>query len=159
MTVSQLSDDDIDRIVDVMGTAFDPAFGEAWNRRQVTDALTIGNCRYGIVDSTGHAPEQGIAAAGFFMIRGVLDEAELLLLAVKPEIRGRGLGRKLLEMFEADATNHGQTRLFLEMRAGNPAEFLYRKFGFTQIGRRPKYYTGADGTRLDALTFEKLLPS
>lgn len=157
MTISQMSDDDVDRILDVMDAAFAPEFGEAWNRRQVTDALTIGNCRYGIVDSTGQKPEQGVAAAGFFMIRGVLDEAELLLLAVKPEMRGGGLGGKLLEMFESDAANHGQTRLFLEMREGNPAEFLYRKFGFTQIGRRPKYYTGAGGTRLDALTFEKLL--
>ena len=36
--------DDLDRLRAVMTAAFDPAFGEAWTRRQVEDALLIGNC-------------------------------------------------------------------------------------------------------------------
>ncbi|MEO0057507.1 MAG: hypothetical protein RIT17_960, partial [Pseudomonadota bacterium] len=31
----------IDRIMAVMEAAFDPAYGEAWNRRQVADALSM----------------------------------------------------------------------------------------------------------------------
>lgn len=34
--------DDIDRIMSVMDAAFPAEFGEAWNRRQVTDALVVG---------------------------------------------------------------------------------------------------------------------
>ena len=157
MSTMPLPVDDTDRIMEVMELAFDPAFGEAWTRRQVADALVIGNCRYGLLDAEGRLPEEGMPAAGFFMTRGVLDEAELLLLAVRPDRRRGGIGRKLLEAFAEDALQHGQTRLLLEMRDGNPAEILYRGFGFRQIGRRPKYYAGADGTRMDALTFEKLL--
>ena len=157
MSTLPLPVDDTDRIMEVMELAFDPAFGEAWTRRQVADALVIGNCRYGLLDAEGRLPEEGMPAAGFFMTRGVLDEAELLLLAVRPDRRRGGIGRKLLEAFAKDALQHGQTRLLLEMRDGNPAEILYRGFGFRQIGRRPKYYAGADGTRMDALTFEKLL--
>ncbi len=157
MSTLPLPVDDTDRIMEVMELAFDPAFGEAWTRRQVADALVIGNCRYGLPDAEGRPPEEGMPAAGFFMTRGVLDEAELLLLAVRPDRRRGGIGRKLLEAFAEDALQHGQTRLLLEMRDGNPAEILYRGFGFRQIGRRPKYYAGADGTRMDALTFEKLL--
>ena len=157
MSTLPLPVDDADRIMGVMECAFDPAYGEAWTRRQVVDALVVGNCRYGLLDKHGHLPAEGIPAAGFFMTRGVLDEAELLLLAVMPDQRRCGIGRKLLELFAEDAIDHGQTRLLLEMREGNPAEILYRNFGFVQIGRRPKYYTGADGSRMDALTFEKLL--
>ncbi|OCC22840.1 ribosomal-protein-alanine acetyltransferase [Croceicoccus estronivorus] len=149
--------DDIDRIMDVMAVAFDPAFGEAWTRRQVSDALMVGNCRYGLLDARGAPPAEGVSAAGFFMARGVLDEAELLLLAVKPEARRRGIGNNLLELFQEDSHLHGATRLLLEMRDGNTAENLYRQFGFTPIGRRPQYYRGANGARTDALTFEKLL--
>ena len=54
--------DDIDRIMDVMMAAFDPAYGEAWNRRQVEDALALGNCRYGLVDSDGQQPQPGSQA-------------------------------------------------------------------------------------------------
>jgi len=149
--------DDIDRIMEVMALAFDPQYGEAWSRRQVADALTVGHCRYGLVDSLGNSPPNGAPAAGFFMVRGILDEAELLLLAVRPDMRNRGIGRKLLNLFADDAENYGHTRLLLEMREGNPAEFLYRNFGFTQIGRRKEYYSRKDGTKCDALTFEKYL--
>lgn len=148
---------DIDRIMEVMALAFDPAFGEAWTRRQVVDALTLGNCRYGLLDEHGERPVGDTVTAGFFMVRGILDEAELLLLAVRPTMRRCGLGKKLLESFAEDAKNHGHNRLLLEMREGNPAEFLYRGFGFSQIGRRVKYYKSIDGNRLDALTFEKYL--
>lgn len=84
---------DIDRIMDVMALAFDPAFGEAWTRRQVVDALTIGNCRYGLLDEHGNRPVGDAVAAGFFMIRGLFDEAELLLLAVRPRCVGVDLAK------------------------------------------------------------------
>ena len=41
----------IDRIMVVMEAAFDPAFGEAWNRRQVADALTLSSTHALVVDS------------------------------------------------------------------------------------------------------------
>lgn len=138
--------DDLDRIMAVMQAAFDPAYGEAWNRRQIEDALLIGNCHYGL----GYAGE---TCAGFFLSRFGFDEEELLLLAVAPEQRGRGHGARLLERFIAGARARGATRVLLEMRKGNAAERLYRARGFEQIGRRPDYYRGANGERIDALTF------
>ena len=53
--------DDIDRIMAVMVAAFDPAFGEAWNRRQVEDALLLGNCHYLLIAENGEAPAAGRA--------------------------------------------------------------------------------------------------
>lgn len=155
MSTLPLPADDTDRIMDVMDVAFDPLFGEAWNRRQVADALTIGRCGYGLADASGNPPAEDIPAAGFYMARTVLDESELLLLAVRPEMRGRGIGRHLLAMFAEEARRRGAARLLLEMRDGNPAEGLYRQFGFSPIGRRPQYYRRSDGNRMDAITFEK----
>ena len=75
------------------------------------------------------------------------------MLAVDPQHRRLGLGRKLLDRLERDARGRGAARLLLEMRRGNPAETLYRRFGFQQIGERPNYYRTASGARLDAVTF------
>jgi len=145
--------DDIDRIMAVMIAAFDPEFGEAWNRRQVEDALLLGNCHYLLIAENGVAPLPGEPAAGFSLSRHGWEEEELLLFAVDPKYRRRGLGAKLLTRFAASAQARGAGRLLLEMRQDNPAEHLYRQFGFTQVGRRTGYYRTPSGARLDALTF------
>jgi ribosomal-protein-alanine N-acetyltransferase len=145
--------DDVDRIMAVMDAAFDPRFGEAWSARQVHDALTLGNCSYRLLCETGEPVQAGVAAAGFYLAKRNYDEEELLLLAVTPENRGRGLGRRLLSDLIGQAQARGSLRILLEMRAGNPAEALYLRLGFTRIGLRPGYYRANDGTRLDAITF------
>lgn len=145
--------DHIDRIMAVMQAAFDPAFGEAWNRRQVEDALLVGNCHYLLIDAAGEEPPQGEAAAGFSLSRHGYKEEELLLFAVDPAHRRRGLGQTLLARFASAARERGAQRLLLEMRQDNPAERLYRSFGFLPVGRRAGYYRTPTGARLDALTF------
>ncbi|MBW8752893.1 MAG: GNAT family N-acetyltransferase [Sphingomonadales bacterium] len=145
--------DDIDRLMAIMGVAFDPAFGEAWTRRQVEDALVIGNCHYRLISLAGGEPEPSVPAAGFFLSRHGFEEEELLLFAIDPAWRRRGLGLALLGEFAKDARGRGARRLLLEMRRGNPAEALYRRFGFTPIGERPNYYRCHDGQKIDAITF------
>jgi ribosomal-protein-alanine N-acetyltransferase len=81
----------------------------------------------------------------------------LLLVAVHPDHRGKSLGRNLLEQFFETARNGGAEQVFLEMRANNPAEQLYRAVGFEPIGRRPAYYRTLDGKALDAITFGRKL--
>ena len=147
--------DDIDRIMAVMQAAFDPAYGEAWNRRQLSDALLLPNTRYLLAGTDGEAPASGEAAVGFALSRGVLGEEELLLLAVHPEHRGCGVGAALLQRFIDAAEADGHTRLFLEMRDGNPAESLYRKAGFEPVGRRRNYYRNAAHGPLDAITYAR----
>lgn len=145
--------DDIDRIMAVMESAFDPAFGEAWTRRQVSDALCMPNTYYLLAGSDGQAPPPGLPAAGFAMSRGAAGEEELLLLAVHRDYHRRGIGSALLARFFAATESRGVTTLFLEMREGNPAEFLYRRHGFAAVGRRRAYYRGGSGEPIDALTF------
>lgn len=145
--------DEIDHIMEVMGEAFDPAYGEAWTRRQVSDALVLGNCRSLVMDETLQPPEGEADAAGFVLSRAAADEEELLLIAVRPQFRGRGIGAALIERFIAEAQLRGISRLFLEMRDGNPAEALYGKFGFEPVGRRKNYYNRGTISGIDAISF------
>lgn len=144
-----MSADKLDQVMLVMGEAFDPAFGEAWTRRQISDALA----RPGTFCLLGHAPGESSEAHGFALSRQVVDEEELLLIAVRPTWRGQGVGRRLLEELRDAASERGTIRLFLEMRDGNPAQAFYENFGFSQIGRRRGYYRGATHGPIDALTF------
>ena len=147
----------IDRMMVVMESAFDPAYGEAWNRRQLADALSTPSTHALVVDGDGEPiaadDASGRAAAGFVLSRHVLDEEELLLIAVVPGCRRRGIGAILIGRLFAAARTRGITRIYLEMRRGNPALHLYRKLGFEPIGERTNYYRMANGERIDAITF------
>ncbi|MCW1382627.1 GNAT family N-acetyltransferase [Novosphingobium sp. KCTC 2891] len=146
-------EDDLDRIMHVMELAFAPEYGEAWTRRQVSDALLLPNTRYGLISSNGDAiVSDADQTAGFFLSRSILDEEELLLFAIAPSFRRRGLGHTLLTRFIEQARSHGMTRLFLEMRSENPAGILYASHGFRQVGVRPGYYRTTDGLRIDAVS-------
>jgi ribosomal-protein-alanine N-acetyltransferase len=143
----------IDRIMAVMETAF----GEAWNRKQVAEALILPSTHALVVNADGvpipDGPGPAVKAGGFVLTRHVLDEEELLLIAVVPGVRRRGVGAALIEQLFAAARKRGIARIFLEMRRGNPAIHLYSKFGFEPIGERRNYYRIANGERIDAITF------
>lgn len=152
---------EIDRIMSVMEAAFDPAYGEAWNRRQITDALAMPSTHALVIDTDGQAltsPPNGASqsdAAGFVLSRHAADEEELLLIAVLPHHRGRGLAQRLIDRLFDVARSRGVRKIFLEMRRGNPAIHLYQKVGFEPIGERPDYYRLSDGSRIDAITFAR----
>lgn len=96
--------------------------------------------------------------AGFAIGRAVAGEVELLTLAVAPFARRSGHGRALMSLFEKRALEHESTESFLEVAADNTAAVaLYESLNYHESGRRKKYYTRPDGTRLDALVLRKQL--
>ena len=147
------SDATIDAIMRIMEAAFDPQWGEAWNRNQVASALTLANTHATLIALEGTAPLDPVDAHGFAVVRAAPGEEEILLIAVAPMARRRGLGSGLIAMLVAAASLRGAERLFLEMRENNPARSLYERHGFTPIGRRRNYYDLGDGARMDAITF------
>lgn len=150
--------DPVDRVMALMERAFDSRFGEAWNRRQVSDALLLGNCHFALISPSGSdCSDSTDETAGFYLSRSVLDEEELLLFAIDPDYRRQGLGHALLIQMIAQARSRGITRIFLEMRRGNPAGGLYAAHGFREVGVRPDYYRGKDGQRIDALSQELVI--
>lgn len=137
---------DLDSVIEVMNAAFDERFGEAWTRSQCAGILPMPGVRLVVA----HFADGRIL--GFSLHRTISDEAELLLLAVAPSFRRRGIGRMLLDHFLEAARAKGVTRVHLEVREGNPAVLMYRSAGFRLVGRRRKYYRGRFGGEYDALT-------
>ncbi len=71
----------------------------------------------------------------------VVDEAHINTLAVHPDWRGRRVGERLLTCLLDDARRLGAVTATLEVRVGNVvAQNLYRRYGFLEVGRRPRYY-------------------
>lgn len=97
----------------------------------------------------------GLAYAAF---RTVLDEAELLRVAVRPEARRCGLARRLLERGFEVLVERGVAVCHLEVRDDNVAALrLYEALGFERVGRRPSYYTGGcDAALLSRVLSENL---
>ena len=137
---------DLESVTQVMTAAFDDRFGEAWTRSQCAGILPMPGVELVLArDDEGDL-------AGFSLFRTMADEAELLLLAVTPDQRRRGIGRMLLDHFMDRARDVGASRVHLEVREGNPAVIMYRQAGFNFVGRRTKYYRGRFGGDFDALT-------
>ncbi|OOG66127.1 ribosomal-protein-alanine N-acetyltransferase [Rhodanobacter sp. B04] len=89
--------------------------------------------------------------AGYGILSMGAGEAHLLNICIAPDYRGKGLGRHLLGRLLDIARWNGAERLFLEVRPSNPlAKTLYESAGFSEIGRRPRYYPARDG-REDAI--------
>lgn len=143
--------EDLDAVMDVMTAAFDAGYGEGWTRSQCAGILPLS----GVVLML--ARDEGDEVQGFSLLRTIADEAELLLLAVAPPAQRRGVGGSLLDHFIELGRRGGVRRLHLEVRDGNPAVAMYQAFGFKAEGRRPKYYSGQDGSQHDALTMARQL--
>jgi ribosomal-protein-alanine N-acetyltransferase len=89
----------------------------------------------------GLVAEQDGAISGYLIAREIAGEAEILNLAVVPEIRRAGLGRRLLAAALDQLRSRGAERVWLEVRESNaPAQALYARHGFTTAGRRKRYY-------------------
>lgn len=82
---------------------------------------------------------------GFGILSVILDEAELLTLAIAPRYQGHGYGRLLME-FLIDKARLGKAEtLYLEVRVSHEvALLLYTKLGFIQVGIRKEYYPRVD---------------
>lgn len=136
-------------VMPVMQSAFDPVYGEAWSQSQLSGLLTMPGNWLSIlrVDEV---------IAGFAVARSTFDEAELMLLAVSPDFRGHGYGRKLLDAVTDEARRRGVSRIYLEMRSDNEhALSLYTNADFVPVGHRARYYRGADGVLRDAITMAR----
>ena len=130
----------------VMHAAFDPMYGEAWSAAQLAGTLAMPGC-------WARLALDGAQGGGFSLCRLIGPDVELLLIAVTPALRRQGVAAALLERACQDAVARGASDLFLEVREDNTAaRGLYGRVGFAEVGRRPSYYSGKDGSRRAAIT-------
>jgi ribosomal-protein-alanine N-acetyltransferase len=89
--------------------------------------------------------DAGGRVIGHLISAVVAGEAEILIVAVHPGERRRGIGRALLDEARARWERAGVSRAVLEVRADNdPALTLYARAGWERCGLRRRYYR--DGT-------------
>lgn len=130
--------------------AFSSDWGEQWNEQDLIGALGLKGVNAFV------AERQPGFFSGFILARTVVDEAEILLVGVLPEDRGRGVATALLGSFLTHAKDTALRKVFLEVRENNePARSLYKRLGFVQIGRRDQYYRGHNGKMSAAITLAK----
>lgn len=99
--------------------------------------------------------EEAAHVTGFIIARQVVDQAEILNLAVTPAWRRKGQGEALLGTVLEEFARRRVSRVFLEVRESNELGMaFYSKRGFTKTGRRPGYYREPDEA---AMVMEKKL--
>lgn len=97
----------------------------------------------------------GETLMGYAGSQTVLDETDMMNLAVSPDYRRRGVAKALVAALSRELYERGSRSLALEVRASNEAAIaLYASLGFRQVGRRPNYYFHP---REDALILRKEL--
>ena len=128
------------------------SFAHGWSTAEIEAMLTD---RTHISDVVVAPALIGQILTGFAISRVIGIEAELLTIALDPEIRGRGHSAMLLRRHAARIRRAGAEKLFLEVADDNLAALaLYRRLGFVEIGRRKGYYPDlkTSGKRRDAVT-------
>ena len=119
---------------------------EGWSERSVAGELTNALALWLVAEEDG-------TVAGYVGSQTVCGETDMMNVAVAADFRRRGIGEMLVNALVEELKALESHSLTLEVRASNaPAQALYEKLGFKEVGRRPKYY---QNPREDALILRK----
>ncbi|GAA1743721.1 ribosomal protein S18-alanine N-acetyltransferase [Microbacterium paludicola] len=109
---------------------------DAWSEPMMREELSADHTHYVVDELAGRV----VGYAGLRTLPGSRD-ADVQTIAVAESARGRGRGRALLHTLLEEAARLRVREVFLDVRADNPvAQALYATEGFTELGRRPRYY-------------------
>lgn len=121
-------------------------FSDPWSEKSV--ASEVGNplsCWLVALD--------GETVAGYVGSQTVLDETDMMNVAVHPDFRRQGVARALILALTEELKKRGSHCLTLEVRASNdPARALYESLGFVLVRTRRNYY---HNPKEDALILRK----
>ena len=107
---------------------------EAWSEKSVASELNNKLALWLVAEDAGNV-------WGYVGSQTVMDETDMMNIAVHPDYRNRGVAIGLIQELIAALKERGSHSLMLEVRASNdPARKLYEKLGFQQVGLRKNYY-------------------
>lgn len=114
------------------------AFVDPWTLAQLGSALDWPGTVALVAEDDG-------GAVGYVLGRVIVDEGEILSIAVVPERRRLGIGRRLLDAMMTMLVARGAHAAWLEVRMSNDAaRAMYESAGFAAAGVRPDYYRRPD---------------
>jgi ribosomal-protein-alanine N-acetyltransferase len=135
LLIRKMTLDDLPAVLDLDKLSFTLPWPERSFRFEVTDN-EASRCWVAEVDKR----VVGIVVAWLFV-----DEAHIATIAIHPDFRRQGIGRKLLSHALLHVMKEGARSSFLEVRESNEAaQDMYRKFGYVEVGRRKRYYKDND---------------
>lgn len=121
------------------------SFSDPWSKKMLEDAM-------GMPRFLGFVIEEQGDVIGYIGASFVLDEGEILLVAVDETKRGNGYGKLLVSTLIEELSKQGVSVVFLEVRKSNSrAIACYEGCGFSKISERARYY--GDGE--DAIIMER----
>ena len=119
---------------------------EGWSERSVAGELTNDLSLWLVAVENG-------TVAGYVGSQTVCGETDMMNVAVTAGFRRRGIAEQLVSALVEELKSLESHSLTLEVRASNtPAQALYEKLGFREVGRRPRYY---QNPKEDALILRK----
>lgn len=129
--IRKMKKDDVDQVVAIDQVSFSLPWPERSFRYELNDN-PASRCWVAEVDGL---------IVGMIVVWLLVDEAHIATLATHPEFRRQGIAKKLLTHALKYLMEEGAGSSFLEVRESNAAaQEMYRKFGFEEAGRRPRYY-------------------
>jgi len=147
LSLRPMTVEDVDDVLAIEEASYD----FPWTHGIFSDCLRVGYCCWVCV--------LGERLVGYGLISIAAGECHVLNLCIDPTMRGKGLGRHLMNHLMGLARQHKAEMVFLEVRPSNTeAIALYESMGFNETGRRRRYYPGKKG-REDALLLARSIPN
>lgn len=117
-------------------------FSDPWSENTISEGFR------GTLDSFWILEDDG-RISGYCCMRRIAGEGEILRIAVLPECRGCGFGKKLMDMMVGFASETEVEAITLEVRESNhKAINLYRSYGFETEAVRKAYYRNPEEAAL-----------
>jgi len=117
-----------------LGWRYDPDHIQRVLRRRETVVLVA-------AERQTYVARERPGLAGFAIMDFGEERAHLVLLAIQPTLRRRGIGRRLVDWLIESAVTAGMASVHLELRASNEAaRRFYRALGFAETVLMPRYY-------------------
>ena len=128
--IRKMKDMDVAAVAELEKLCFSMPWSEASIRSELDNELSL----WLVAEVDG-------AVCGYVGSQTVLDESDVMNVAVADSARGKGIGSALMSELMTQLREIGSEKLTLEVRASNlPARGLYAKLGFFEVGVRKNYY-------------------
>lgn len=135
MNIRRMTLDDIEQVVAIDRVSFSLPWPERSFRFEVTDNPAA---RAWVAESNGKI-------VGMIVVWLLVDEAHIATIATHLDYRRQGIAGRLLTHALQFMMGEGAQSAVLEVRESNTtAQEMYRKYGFEESGRRPRYYKDND---------------
>ena len=130
MVVRKMTRDDVNAVYELSVACF----SEPWSLDSIKQEVENPVASYFVAEQDGKI-------VGYSGLWHVLDEGEIINIAVSKQVRRQGIGALLLDKLLEEARQYALTVIRLEVRKSNEAaQSLYERYGFKAIAVRKGYY-------------------